>query len=251
MSRQLSVAVLATDRSEFIELPLLEKTQRTMSVYFQADPAADGSMTFDLDVVFQSIVIEAPGLQRAICYVASTGGEVELEAKKGMALDLTGSAEITVQHTNTRAGASKSNIKIAPKFKAKGLGIDVEAQAGEIETARDRDNTDTAAYTVQEALIGVTVAAETVRWQLSLPRGERVMRDFLLGNYQLLAQCSWRASADRSGHIRYRPVDVAFFDHHRRPVSDEKRLLTWYLLWKTRRLDFGEIDVKFTVVENE
>lgn len=77
---------------------------------------------------------------------------------------------------------------------------------------------------------------DVVVWSLSLPRGEKVVRDFVFGNLHLFVECVWPKNIgglrpETSGRVELRPTDIAFFDSDRRPVSKVQSLLMRYLLW--------------------
>jgi len=63
-----------------------------------------------------------------------------------------------------------------------------------------------------------------------MPRAERVIRDFLIGNLSLFATCSWDG-LKRAGRIRLRPENVLFFDAQKKPISATRSLIMQCVLW--------------------
>jgi hypothetical protein len=88
-----------------------------------------------------------------------------------------------------------------------------------------------AEFSSEERYLETQLMGDTIKWAVALPHGEKVIRDFLMGNLYLFARCRW-AKPPRAGRIVLRTIDFRFFDEHRKPLSFAKSLLMHFALWR-------------------
>lgn len=231
-------------------LPWLSREQKENSVILldlEADCKNSNSLNLHLNIVFNPLSIRRGQLTRADFYIGSTGGEVIVEVENGTVSDYTNSESLTVNYTNTMTRRQTSALCLAPALKSKEGGTEREAEVGNIKFDANVERTHSASFSSSERFLVAMLMNNTLRWVISLPRGEKVVRDFLMGNLYLHVECAWNGDC-RKGRISVRPSDVRFFDSDRRPLGPTRSLLMQFALWRKgiRVLNRDGFELNFT-----
>lgn len=221
-----------------VEPPLLipwlserERQANIMLLDLDADVEADATLRLDLNVVFNPLSVRRGVVKKVDYYVGSTGAEVSVQATGGAVSEHTQAATLDVNYSNTSKKQRKVGLSLTPVVKAKDGSAEVDATIGSITHEAAQETSVSATFASKERYLAPLRIGDTIKWTITLPRGEKVIRDFLTGNLYLFAKCAW-ASGPRSGTISIRPSDVRFFDHDRRPISTIRSLLMWFILWE-------------------
>lgn len=215
-------------------MPWLESSQKRRSILLldvETDLIAADCLRFELNIVFNPIAIRRGRINKVDYFVGSTGAEVFIEATQGKILSHSGPLELDVEYTNTSRQTRKSSMCLTPEFKSKDGAAERSFKPGEIRWEANSESERKASFSCSEMTLVPVNTGNSVRWRLDTPRGEKAVRDFLIGNLILFAECSWRGST-RSGRFGARPSDVRFFDDQRRPLSKPTSLLMLFHLWR-------------------
>ncbi len=215
-------------------LPWLTKEERSRNIVlldFNADLEDDTTLRLDLNIAFNPQPIRRGLVTRADWYVGCTGVEVSVEADSGMVTHHTQAMTLQVDYSNTVKKQRKASLDLTPCIQAKNGHNDVKVKPGSIKHNALTDNVFSVKFKSEERFLQSIHLGNSVKWILSLPRGEKAIRDFLAGNLYLFCNCIW-AQSSKSGEIVLRPSDIQFFDPERKPVGRAKSLLMFFVLWK-------------------
>lgn len=219
-----------------IIIPWLSAKKRKQNVILldlDADREDDGTLRLDLNVVFNPIAVRRGTVRRVDYYVGSTGAEISIKATRGTICDHTQAVTLPVNYTNVTKKQRKVALSLIPTVKAKTGSDEIEAQAGSITRDVGDERSFTVTFASEERFLAPVLMGDTIKWVITLPRGEKAIRDFLIGNLYLFAKCAW-VKPKKSGYISVRPSDVQFFDPARKPIETWRSLLMSYILWENR-----------------
>ncbi len=231
-------------------LPWLSRKQKENSIILldlEADSKRSNTLNFHLNIVFNPISIRRGHLTRADFYIGSTGGEIVVDIANGIITDYTNSQTLNVNYSNTTTRRQTSALCLAPSLQSRENGAEFELKAGSVTFDVNSERTLSASFSGSERFLVAMLMDNTLKWVISLPRGEQVVRDFLIGNLYLHAECAWRGEC-RKGRIAVRPSDVRFFDADRRPLGPKHSLLMQFALWRKgiRVLNKDGFELNFT-----
>ncbi len=198
------------------------------------DALDDERLKLDLDIAFSPIIIRRGMLERADFYVGSTGAIVEVSAPLGAVRECTPSVAMPVDYSNSVKYVRQSSVEVKPEIEAEDGQVKAKGSLGSARLEAGVERTYTSSYTGAERTLQVVDLGNTVRWIVSLPRGEKVVMDFLAGNLYLYAVLEWHDGGGQ-GTIVARPSDIRFFDRDKRPID---RIGTYGMalaLWLRRR----------------
>jgi hypothetical protein len=187
---------------------------------FDADLEDDETLRIDLNVVFNPIPIRRGRITSADYYIGSTGAEISLKAISGTIQQYTTGAKLDVHYSSTTTRLRKVSLILKTN-----VGF------GSINHDATEERSFTSTFASEERYLAPVHMGDTIKWVINLPRGEKAIRDFLIGNLYLFAMCAW-SSQSKSGWVSIRPADIRFFDSKRRPLNSMNSLLMWYVLWK-------------------
>jgi hypothetical protein len=152
------------------------------------------------------------------CYVAIKGARFGIGCVGAALEGGTESVNLTATYASSRRGSK--NLSITPKIKAKSADRgSIEAELAALSFARGAEASVT--FGGEEAiLLKTTEPPRIVRWSLSLPRGEKAIRDFLEGPIQLTVnvkpdQVGGNGEVVAAAH----PTSRAFFNSDRRELG--------------------------------
>lgn len=206
-----------------------EKEQNPLLLDVTLKPGGRESSSYELNVIFQGIAIRCGFLIKSNFYIGVIGAEISITGMGAEVIGHTGSSSISAETTSTTAMKKTSRIKIGPEWESNsGKG-----KLGGFERGVEKSGESTVKYTLEEALVAATVLGDTMRWNIDTHRGEKIVRDFLLGNKYLNATFKWKDSS-RRGNIQIRP-DIRYFGPDKRQLSPFASLR---VQWKLQRENF-------------
>jgi hypothetical protein len=121
-------------------------------------------------------------------------------------------------------------------------------KTGEIKWEARGQSERKATFSCSEMILVPINKGEAIHWRLDSPRGDKAVRDFLMGNLYLFAECAWNGTP-KQGRFGARPSDVRFFDDQRRPLSKATSLLMLYQLWRRDLIPLFDNGFEFTFAE--
>lgn len=207
-----------------------ERNRNCLLLDLEADATTNRGIRLDLDVVFCPIPIRHGVLNRSDFYVGSTGAEVTVVAERGQVHEHTGPETLVVNYSNKTTQVRSADLDLAPELEAESGGAKAKASLGSIKRQQSDSREFTASFQSEERRLAPMHLHNSVKWTITQPRGEKAVRDFLLGNLYLNATCRWAGQA-RSGAVEVRPSDVRFFTSDRRPVSWLRSVFMQAVLW--------------------
>lgn len=208
-----------------------EKLRAVVLLDLEADITGIEALRLDLNVVFNPIPVRRGSLQKMDYYIGTTGAEIVLDTVAGSVTNFTAEQSIDVNYSNTVEHCRKSTVAIKPTLEGKDGGRELKAGFGEFRWEKDATRSFKSAFACQERILSPIQMGSVLRWIINLPRGEKVIRDFLAGNLFLFAECSWTGGKPY-GKVSVRPSDVRFFDDERRPLKRMTSIAMLFALWK-------------------
>lgn len=172
-----------------------------------------------IDVVFQSVRLERP-VGKGYWSVGSTGAEIECRAEGAAISGHTAGSKISVKYKITKGKDKKVGVTFEPSVE---VGEDVKFTIGEVGFEGKTSAEGEAEYESHESPLAVIEKGDTVVWQQSMTRGEKVVRDYLFCTLKLWAECKWGGSK-KQGHVRVRN-SAFFFDQEGARLPGWKALL--------------------------
>ncbi|MBN1552287.1 hypothetical protein JW979_12515 [bacterium] len=212
-------------------LSMEEKENSIVLLDFEVDGLDDGALRFDLNVVFNSIPVKRGLIQKVDYYIGSSGAEVAINFDHGIIKDYSGEQILSVDYSNSVTHRRNSNITIKPNFSRKGNQEEVKVGLGAISLGRGLEKTFSCSFECTERILSTINMENFLRWIVTLPRGEKAVRDYLIGNLYLYVKC-FSKNSNLNGTIKVRLSDIRFFDDERRPLSKKKSLVMLYTIWK-------------------
>lgn len=234
-------------------LPFLSEEERNANILlldFEADREDESTLRLDLNVVFNPVAIRRGTITRVDYHVGTTGAEITLEARDGSISGYTPPVALTVKYSNSTTLKRKAALKLTPSVKSKGGKKELEVNLGSIDLDSAAERVYAAEFASEERYLATVFTGDAIKWTIALPRGEKVIRDFLIGNLYLFAKCGW-AQPPRAGRVVLRTTDFRFFDEHRKPLSAIRSLLMHFALWRKGirfenkdgfQMDFEEVE---------
>jgi hypothetical protein len=186
----------------------------------------------EVTVTFNSIPIRVEIVESKDYYVGTTGATVNVNAKGARFVEYTEPPGISVGHETKKAEERGRSGKFAPELKATVGHVAVQTNPGALESSAKTNNESSISYEFKEFPIVPIKKDGSLAWQIDMPRGEKAVRDFLLGNLPLSVTLEWRTTEEKSGTVQARPSSVLFFDEEKRALPIQASLLMRFILWK-------------------
>ena len=157
----------------------------------------DGDVKLLADVAFQRIPVEGPG-GRVRWYVAATEGQLTLRTNGAKIVSHTNSKYIDTAHKITSKRKGKVEAQIEPKVEvSETLTVSLFSVGGK----RERSEEETIEYSDRESTLTAVKQGDGVLWVRSSPRGEKLIREYLLESLRLWMRCRWK-DKDRRGSAK-------------------------------------------------
>ena len=208
-----------------------ERERNVVLIDLDADMEGTETLRLDVNVIFNPLPVRRGTLTRVDYYIGSTGAEVSVDASGGKVHGHTPAATLDVNYSNATQSRRKAGLTLKPEMKVKDLSRAAEAKLGSVTRAAGQERVQSAAFASAERVLAPVATDDGVKWTVSLPRGEKAVRDFLIGNLYLFAKCTWAGTTKR-GRVAVRPSDVRFFDADRRPLGTAQSLVMQFVLWR-------------------
>jgi len=183
------------------------------------EPVGSEIVKMLIDVVFQSVRLERP-IGKGYWSVGSTGAEIQFRAEGAAIGGHTEASQIYVKYRIAKGRERTITAKIEPSAE---VGKDVKLSVGELGLERKASAEGEAEYESHESPLAVIEKGDTVVWQQSMTRGEKVVRDYLFCTLKLWAECKW-GGRSKKGQIRLRN-SAFFFDQEGARLPGWKALL--------------------------
>ncbi len=196
-----------------------EQSRNVLLLELEVDELDNKSLRLDLNIVFNPIRLRRGNLPRADWYIGSTGAEIYFDAVDGSVTEnYTKGRPLEVNYKPTETWKRKAALTLRPEIDTKDTSASTKARLGDIALEANTERVFESSFSCEERLLSQIHMTNSVKWVIDLPKGSKVVRDFLLGNLYLCAECFW-LNRPRSGRISVRPADVRFFDEERRARS--------------------------------
>ena len=233
-------------------LPWLASEQRRRTVLLldaETDLLGPDCLRIDLNIVFNPIAVRMGTVLKADYFVGSTGAEIFVEAVGGRVSSYSGALELNVDYTNATTHVRKSGVSLSPEVKSKSGSTEESLKLGEISWGAKTEREHKVSFSCSEMTLVPIDTGNAVRWRLDTPKGEKAVRDFLIGNLFLFAECTWKTPGKR-GRFGARPSDIRFFDDQRRALGKVSSYLMLYRLWRKGLTPMNEegFDIAFAEV---
>lgn len=224
-----------------------DRSKNIVLLEIEPDVKENGDIRLDLNVAFSAIAVRQFGRSKSNYYIGCTGGEITVEVENAKIASFTADHVIKTEHVVSSKRHRVSDVKISPGFKEKVGPSSSEIALGDIELKGDEERKFETRFSCAERDLATVYLGNSVQWTLHIPRTEHLIRDYLLGNLLLFAECPWER-ARLFGKVDARPSDVRFFDSERRILSNKKAIMMRFVLWK-RKIDVPDgngISVSFS-----
>lgn len=228
-----------------------EKDANIMQLDFEADLDSKGVWRLDLNVAFNPRSVQHGRMRKTSYYIGSTGGEIKIELTDGKILDHTKAVVLDVAYAATTTTKRETDLALIPDLKVKAAKNQIAAKVGSISHKRNNERSYTNTFKSEERLLAPVKMHNTVRWSIKLPRGRKVISDFLEGNLYLFATCTWKSNKTR-GSVSVRPSDVQIFNNDKEPLGSLRSILMMFVLYlrKVRLQNTEGLEVGFREVVN-
>lgn len=221
----------------------IEKTNNIVLLDHEVDILDRNRLRLDMNVAFNQVPVPRGIIQHLDYYIGTTGAEITVIFNNCEVLDYTESVTIHVNHKNTTTKNHNSTVKIAPEISGiNGLSTNI----GNISFNEDIGQCFTATFSSKESIISPIHIDNFVRWIISLPRSEKAIRDFLLGNLYLYVECKF-AKTGSNARIIVHPSDIRFFNNDKRPLGKMASMAMRFAIWKHGiRTKYNDIEISIT-----
>ena len=211
-------------------------------------------LRLDLNIVFNPISVRrkknvTENVIEEDYYIGSTGAEIFLEMDNGVVREYTPPQTLDVDYKNTTSHKRISKLELTPSIKSKSKQSDLEFSAGSVTFEANRERTFEAAFSGSERTLEPIFQHNVVRWLLAMPRGEKVVFDFIAGNLPLFGVCEF--SSRVSGLVRVCPSDIRFFDNKKKPLRKRASIMMRYVLHKRGITIHGTKGIQVTFKEDQ
>ncbi len=209
-----------------------ERDRNVILLDMAPDVPAPNRLRLDLNVIFSPIPVRRGLIRRVDYWVAPTTVRVELLTKGGTVGDHTEAIPLKATYKNSYSRAQSQTIRMAPSTQIRTPVGSPSISGPEVSYQSQAQHAFETSYSGNEFVLTPTNYGDRIRWELVLPRGEKVIRDFLAGNLYLHGECEW-TSPPMEGHVEVVP-DIAFFSSERRALGQRQSLLMQFVLWRQR-----------------
>jgi hypothetical protein len=208
-----------------------QKKNESLLLDLEIDLVAEGVLRLDLNIVFNPLPIRRGVFTKEDFYIGSSGAQIFVDTDGGRVEEYTPAVELSVKYSNSTKQKRTTTLCIKPSAKLTAQGAELDVTPGSITLQANDERTFTASFAGAERTLAPVYLNDSIRWEIALPRGDKVVRDFLIGNLYLFARAKWAARLP-SGSIELRPADVRFFDSKRQVLSKLKSILMMFVLSK-------------------
>lgn len=208
-------------RKIFSLLEAEEKERNAILLDYDADRLANGDTRLNMKVVFRPISISRKRgrIQWNNIKIGSTEAEIVVQAVNGTLRDYTPDRTIKVTQTNSKTRSKKTTFSLKPSLKVETEGLKGEAELAELSSEKGTEETSETEFENQEKELASHGLFDEIQWTVKLPRGEKAIHDYLIGNMNLFATFFWANPANGKVSIH---GDIQFFDPKKGPLGPFK-----------------------------
>lgn len=214
--------------------PWLNDKKRSRSIVLldmQVDQEEIKKLRFDFDIAFNSISVRRGKIDRKDYYIGCTGAEIFFKVNNGKVIDYTKGSTLNVEYKIEKEFVRNTSLNLTPEFKIKEGKVDKSLKLGSLKYEKSKKTVFSANFNSGERTLEPIHLSDAVKWQINLPRGLKVVRDYLLGNLYLYVICN-SANGNFSGKIKLKPSDILFFGSDRSPLNKRKSIYMRYIMYK-------------------
>lgn len=198
---------------------------------FCVDDISGHHVRVDVDIVFQPIRIRRAGTQKTDYYVGTAGAQIYVRATDGSIEGYTPESTLMTDYTNQHQRSRSSSVVVKPSSKQAGAAQISQGVSASLSYNTSQVRTHSVSFQSDERVLAPRHLGDEVIWEFSMPRGEKAVRDYLVGNLYLYANCTWQNNPKR-GCVGWQPSDIRFFDSEKRLLSPAKSIIMNYVLWR-------------------
>lgn len=211
-----------------------EKEKNILLLNLQIDAIKEDLIRLDLDIVFNPLSFRRGVVTRKDFYIGCSGAEIKIIFPNGNVTEYSKSKTLTVNYANSidHQRASSTSLKPSLKFKDSASKSELNVSLGELVHKNSTVNNYSVSFQNEERELAVITMDNSIKWFLSLPRGEKAIRDFIVGNLHLYSIFSTNKEEDYGGKVIIKPNDITFYDNDRRPLGFKENLMMRYKLYK-------------------
>jgi len=177
----------------------------------------------DLDLAFRALEVSMTQLQPADYFVATQSIKITFLAENSTVISHTSSQKFETNYKNTYSRNRTTNLRL---------------QSSSVNGTPPYPTYDSGSMSQYEVSFQgaehTLVASSTpgrVEWTLSTPRGEKAIRDFILGNLYLYLVVGWQ-DLPRKGSMLVRLSDISFFNSNSRKITNPLTVIAMrYAMW--------------------
>ena len=188
-------------------------------------------LRFDFDIAFNPISVRRGDVDRKDYYVGCTGAEIFFKITDGEVVDYTKGSTLNVEYKNEKEFVRNTSLDLTPELKIKDNHNEKSLKLGSIKYHKSKKVAFSASFHSGERTLEPIHLKNAVKWHISLPRGLKVVRDYLLGNLYLYAVCQ-NESGEFCGIVKIKPSDVIFFGPDKSPLNFRKSIYMRYVLYR-------------------
>ncbi|MEM9298932.1 MAG: hypothetical protein AAGA64_11135 [Bacteroidota bacterium] len=231
-----------------------EREKNVLLIDLQIDKNKKDEIRFDIDIAFNPISVRRGSVTVKDFYIGCMGAEIALSLNpdKGVLLEFTEGCSLNVNYTNQNSYQRSATVSLVPEIKSENGKNKTDIKLGSLQYIASKQATFSASFSSDERLLAPIKLGNAIKWTITLPRGEKAIRDFLIGNLYLFAVYGSLEQAV-SGNIYAKPSDITFFDDTKRALGTKKSIIMRYILYK-RNIDISNADglkIQFKEMEYE
>jgi len=228
-------------------LPQEKKDKNIMIFGFDADMTKNKSLRVDLNVAFTPIPVRRGKItRRTDFHIGSTGATIKVKTNNSTLKNYSKEKTLKVKYSNTTKRKRNFTFTLKPEVTAKSGDVQIGASIGSVTREKGDERTFSTAFSNKERKLATTALNNTITWSIELPRGDKAIRDFLIGNLYLYAQFTC-GSSPISGRVAIRPTNVLFFDEENIQIGKLHSFYMQYVLWRKgiKLMNLDGVQIKF------
>src|SRR5438445_569981 len=157
-----TVSIQTSPRKLVRDLTDEERDRSPVLLDLTAKPIDEQTISFQLTVSFQPIVVGRGIAVRRHYYVGTIGAVASIRAVNGEVVEYTPSAAMPVEHSLEAGEENGQGNKISPEVKVKSLGL----KFGQVEDSNKRTRHEITKFSSEEMLLVATDLRDMISWNI-------------------------------------------------------------------------------------
>lgn len=208
-----------------------ERDTNVMLIDLEADKINRSNIRLNLNVIFKTKVIRRGKIKKTNWYIGTTGGEVNVLLPGTQVVKYADGNALKVNYSNTIEGTRTVGLDIKPVIKTEKAGSKSEISFGGITYDKGSKYAYLSTFEGTERTLAVINEVESISWIIDLPRGGKVVRDFLIGNLYLYADFNMRSlKLINKCRLMIRPSNISLFNSKKIEMDRAKSILMLHYL---------------------